>query len=97
MNKGRIPPVSLYKYFFHITPLVVRDGVRIETGRNTQIQAALDDSLLPPVDKGIYIPENSHLKSNSILFLILLNTASIKNSALYYEISYVPAEGNKEE
>lgn len=82
MNKGRIPPVSLYKYFSYISLTTKGVGVRIETGRNTQIQAALDDSLLPPVDKGIYIPENSHLKSNSILFLILVNTASIKNSLI---------------
>lgn len=34
---------------------------------------------------------------NSVLFLILVNTASITNSALHYEISYVPAEENKEE
>lgn len=88
MNKGRVPPVSLYKYFFfYIIPFVNGEGVRMERVRNIKIQTELwiSPSLLSLVQEHIFLKlHNLKLNTtNSILSFILVNTWK------HYELSII--------
>lgn len=78
MNKGRVPPVSLYKYFFfHIIPFVNGEGIRMERTRSMKTKWALDQSFLSSHWYRSILLKSHNLKSNTtniILSLILVNT-----------------------